>query len=475
MPTSFKIFEPLASAFRLTTPFTTEGWTRTPLSMGCFNWAGKSESFGLPDLWHRQDSNLSLTAFQKKLALWMDNLGIPASEGCVAPVIGMIAMMVEGGSSLTAALTEIQNSLRQMDVTYTFVLPHLHGEGWNGCLTWEGFRFERLDAAKLVYRCNKAKALTLAMFAGKLDSAPSFASPVFRRPLLDLAEVCWRLKTAAIQRYGDKILEAHLQGTSDSHQNAMWQAIEDAFLLPNALGVHLFNFAQLRWLAGAEIWTFYTGLGPGEKFSWVGKQVVMLPLKTPSFGEAQPVLARLAKNYQFDRIRKSKLYPLLQNVSRSLIRSRNHLVGQRVDESFLFLIIAIEQVFSEKENTTQAVTRRTAIVVHRQLNMDYASASKHVGALYDVRSRLVHQGKPVTRQHRSAANSLGGVVVRSIMRLCLLPDAENDGFRERWLKRLDLLVAGIEAEKPPSPGELTENGIMDRVCEQEVVFENFED
>jgi len=72
-----------------------------------------------------------------------------------------------------------------------------------------------------------------------------------------------------------------------------------------------------------------------------------------------------------------------------------------------------------------------------------------------------------------AANKLGIAVFRCLMHLCTTGDANKDGFHERWLKRLDLLVAGFEAEKPPSSAEMAENGILPIGPELDVILENF--
>ena len=155
------------------------------------------------------------------------------------------------------------------------------------------------------------------------------------------------------------------------------------------------------------------------------------------------------------------------------------MMGQRLDESFLLLIIAIEQVFSEREKTTQAVASRTAIAASRALisTTPQPRSTSPLSMMFGADSctkanlrqclrgfRYSYHGDNPT-EDRQAANALGEAVIRCLIRLCLLPGAEEEGFHERWLKRLDYLVAGIEAGKAPSDSELAENGLIEPVPE----------
>ena len=427
---------------------------------------GQTDDFTLPEMWYRQETELSMAALEKKLSRWMAVRSLPASDDSLGAVLGILAAMIEDGTDLVSTLTEFETLIRTVDATHLYVLSGLVGSGgWGNQLTWQGFRFERLNGEALVTRCKKAGALLFAASASHLDGAPSFLSPIFKRTTFDFAELFWRRRSPAIQKHGVALLQAYFEAASDLHVDAMWRAIEDAFLLPDALGLHYFNFTELRWLPGAEVWTFYDGLGPDRIHSWIGKLISLHPIKVPKFDQAAIALEELEKRHQFPRLKASPLFPLLESVSRSLARSTGHLLGERVDESFLFLIIAIEQVFSEKEKTTQAVASRTAIVAHRHLGMDYATAKKHVADLYDARSRFVHQGKPATIDDRMSADELGAAVIRCLMRLCLMPAVTAEGFHEGWQRRLDYLVAGIEAGKQPSDADLVENGIIDPVSE----------
>lgn len=461
MPETFKAFSDFASSFRITQPRDCAGFEQVRLSDEAWSSAETGELCPLPEMWYLPHSTLSIDALRTKLSKWLKGLGLATDDEIVGMTLGVIAVLIEDGQDLVTAISHAKDCIKIVEVTHYHVLPALGGDGWEGNLDWQGFLFERLDSQKLIYRCRKAQAPFHEKAVQELDGAPSLKSPVFQRRLMDFAELFWRLKTPAIRRYGKDLLESYLQRSSQLHVDAMWEALEDAFLLPFAIGHHLLNLSQIRFFPESQTWTCYASLGVGGKHSWVGRRDFYLRMQIPHFDQAQRVLDRASNHFHFSELSKSTLFPLVRAVSSSVIRSSNHLSAQRIDESFLFQIIAIEQVFSEKENTTKVISNRTALIVNPMLKLEWGKAVKHVSDLYDRRSKLVHGGKSVSQENLLDAYDLANAVLRCLMRLCLRQESHQEGFHRQWLKRIDHLIAGIEAGKPPSDADLIENGIID--------------
>lgn len=461
MPETFKVFSSLASDFRLSAPSSSDGWECEVLASSMIRQANELAFFDVPKLWWRANGELRLPALMKKLQRWLQSQNLPASDEIVKIMLGMIAVRTMDGVNLVSILQEMQEAVRAVDVVQIHMLSEEDTSEWIGSLEWAGFRLGPLDASKLAYRCRKAKSVRFEAQARELDGVKSVQSPSTKRTFLDWSDVCWRVRSSNIKRYGPTLLEYHHQYCAHIYAAAMWSELEDAWLIPQALGLHHFSVRDLEKMSGSSTWTILSGLGPSSVHSWIGTTANEEVIRRVDLEKTEAAVIRLADHHNFGALPKSSLFPLIRSVSRSLVRSTAHLLGDREDESFLFLVIAIEQVFSEKQNTTQAVVSRTAIVAHRFLNLSYKEAEKKVARLYDARSKLVHAGASVTTESLLEANDLGEIVLKCLLRLSCGPYAQEKNLHESWLKRLDYLIAGIEAGKPPSEADLIENGIID--------------
>lgn len=457
-----KVFSTFASTLRLSPPVNgEEGWHEEELASMLILQAEATSTFDLPSIWWRDCGELRFTSFHKRLQRWLQSLQVPSSDEVVNVIIGMIAVRIADGLSLATILQELKDAIKYADVTHVHTLPETTNLDWSESIEWSGFRFESLDSSKIVYRCKKAKSDRFERQARGLDGVPSIHSPVLKQLMLDWSDVCWRVKSSNIKKFGPVLLEHYYQLCAKAYTEQMWEKLEDAWLIPQALGLHFFDLATLKNMPGGNTWTCISGLGLLSAISWMGTSFNAEVIRSLDLQQLEKSVKHLSTRYKFEVVEDSSLHPLVRSVSRSLVRSSSHMIGGRKDESFLFLIIAIEQVFSEKQNTTQAVASRTALIAHRFLKLEYYATERKVERLYDVRSKLVHKGINVTTEDLMEANDLGEIVLKCLLRLACGSHAQDKNLHESWLKRLDYLVAGIEAGKPPSDADLIENGIID--------------
>lgn len=460
-PETFRTFDPLAKNFRLTAPNVRDGWESKTLAPSRVRCSRDSDFFDVPELWWRPAGEVRLQAFTKKLQYWLQTQKLPASDEIVDILTGMVAVRVLDGVSLVSILNEMQDAVRGVDVVQIQMLPEEDTSEWLGSLEWRGFRLGALDSDKLAYKCRKAKAAWFEAQSRKVDGVKSIQSPVTKRTLMDWSSVCWNVRSSNIKRFGPSLIEHYHQYCSRVFASAMWSEFEDAWLLPQSLGLHQFDIPAFQRMPGGNMWTILSGIGPSSAHSWVGSTEDEAPIKVLDLDRIAASLTSLSEKLHFNALQKSSLFPLIQSVSRSLVRSTSHLMGGRQDESFLFLVIAIEQVFSQKQNTTQAIVSRTSLVTHLFLQVNFQEAQKKIRSLYDSRSKLVHAGESVTVEGLLDANDLGEAVLRCLIRLACSPRAEEENLHESWLKQLDYLIAGIEAGIPPSDTSLIETGIID--------------
>jgi hypothetical protein len=462
MSDSFEVFTDFVSSFRLSEPTDPSGFSRAEVSDITWMDPNSGVMTAMPAIWFRSDDRLTLKALQAKIQKWLLRLGIATDDKIEGIVTCIIALLSEDGHSLPKSIQLLEQHASEIDVLHWHVLPTKKEDVWQGSMEWDGFAFCRLDAQNLIYRCRKANAINHMTSAGALDGTPAILSPTMKRKILDIGRLFWSLRSLAVQTHGASVLDWYLNHTARLHVSAMWDDLEDAFLIPVALSFPVFNFSTLRSLAGAETWTCYSGIGKNGNQSWIGRGIQLNVVPMPhDLNQVQSLLDNVSKSFQIKEVVDSRLRGLMIQVCRSISRSNSHLWSLRRDESFLFLIIALEQVFSEKENTTKALTRRTAMVVHRALRLTFKEAEKLASRLYDRRCKLVHQGElGVTTDDLLSTRDFANETLRCLVQICARQNSQDPDFHSIWLRKLDYLIAGIDANCPPSETGLFDAGIL---------------
>ena len=241
--------------------------------------------------------------------------------------------------------------------------------------------------------------------------------------------------------------------------------LEKKLLVAVALTGGVLDLAKLKHHPGICYISTYQKFGLEHSHGQVGMQYLQRGTALPGPSFAEKAFRSLDHCYKMSGLPLSPFCTLIQGIARSISRSWTHAYEGRLDEAFLFMIIALEQVFSERSATTQAVASRTAVVTYRALQKQFGEAQKMLLQLYDKRSRLVHGGKPVEYADFECANEVAKCVLETLLRLSceLADDSELDAetTHRDWLKKLDFIKAAIEAGESIEKELLSKCGILD--------------
>jgi hypothetical protein len=130
-------------------------------------------------------------------------------------------------------------------------------------------------------------------------------------------------------------------------------------------------------------------------------------------------------------------------------------------EAYLHLIIALEQLFSSSDNTSQTIAARTAVLAHRQLGMSFSDCYRLLlKEHYAARSRFVHGAIPIPNSLFEGANSITQAILRSLLWLAKREESHSPDFFDGWIRRLDWLVAGYSAGIQSPEAVLDANGVI---------------
>jgi hypothetical protein len=123
----------------------------------------------------------------------------------------------------------------------------------------------------------------------------------------------------------------------------------------------------------------------------------------------------------------------------------------------------LDQLFGERHAKVANVTQRTAIVVHKALDVPLFEAAKRVDRLYDLRSRFVHQGIEPRSDYLAEADLICKEVLMSLMRLRHHEGAREDpDFLRTWLTTLDFYWSACKAGRTIDQEDFADFGIGER-------------
>jgi hypothetical protein len=114
--------------------------------------------------------------------------------------------------------------------------------------------------------------------------------------------------------------------------------------------------------------------------------------------------------------------------------ARAHYGDGLVREAFLYFVIALDHLLGEEGRSVSTVADRTSVVTHRIRSKTFVDEVACVRRVYDVRSRLVHSGSPVTVEDLPEADALTCGVLWAITRVVAAEELET---RDAWVERID--------------------------------------
>lgn len=414
-------------------------------------------------LWFDSTIVPGIDALRKKLRAWLVQLAHPEGDDIVLSLLGLLAYDAERGVSLIDQILKLEGTFVEAETSHFVVLPGPAATASNAQtqLRHDGFSLGPLNDSLLKSRCNRAGSDFFTRYGAQLLGSYAVESPVYRRRLMDWASFLNDQPRMTIESRAYQLVLDYYEAMARYHLDMMWHDFSEKQLLYVGLGHSILNVRQFSREIGTQRITVYLGLtGKKKNAGYVVPTSSQRTFYIPPPTKQAAKLEALQHQYALKSLAGSALYPLLQSVCRSVEQADTFRSEERPDEAFLYSVIALEQVFSERENTTKAVSGRTAMLVHRQLKMDYPAAQRRIEELYDLRSRFVHDGKPVPIGKNLEIAPVVLAVIRSLIHLCRQQESASAEFKKSWLKRLDYLVAGVGAGKPPSEADLMENGIL---------------
>jgi len=465
---SFDIFDALIRSSKFEKPPDEKNWTKTQITAPdqvLLNAEPSDSKVGCVLLWSKPSGKISIGSLQRATMSWLGSRGLVVSENLANTLIAFATHLATEFGGASGFFDELDRLVRQAVVKHVVIVSDFRTTAVQSC-EFRGFNYGplRVDALCKHFRHigSEAFAQDLVSHSGKL----ALESPALHRSIIDIPTLCLRKKEVIDPGTLYLLLENYFQEFSRSHLRLMWNDVETATLIPNALQGGNISLLQIDSLPGMPRYTGYHGFGVDHKHGWVGRQHQQPEFRLPTPRLLDEIIGDLSRLFDLSQVQSTSLMPLVTSIARSISRGWSHAYNGRVDEAFLFMVISLEQVFSSKVATSQHLARRTAVVWHQELGRPFDEMRRLVADLYDNRSRIVHDGESPEFESFLELQEIATSALKAILRFAgkgaCPKSGENADSHARWLKMIDFIASAIEAGQSVPEETLRECGIEQR-------------
>ena len=299
---------------------------------------------------------------------------------------------------------------------------------------------------RLQSRCHRAKSDFYERHQEKLRDRFTLEFPEKKTKCINLKKL---LKDIHRDSTFLKFYENYFEKVAQAVIGQCWEDFTNAQLFAYPFGKEVISPAEFQGMTteygSQHIYIFLDFNSKGNGF--VGGYGPIPTLEKTDFPNAIKEYEKFCKETRTAEVRKSalngKLYTYCTLHKESMILNGKG----RYSDAAIYACIALEFLFTEKKDTSEAVCTRTAALTHKGLGLSFPDAHKELLQLYGIRSAFVHQGKKIHKQDAARLIEYSREVIAVLLRYALEVKAGQDDFWEKWLKELDYTVAGHRAGK----------------------------
>jgi hypothetical protein len=404
-------------------------------------------------IWFKSSGQMQWESLVKRIQAELIYRGHKSKELVVYALLCVYCLDPEKSGNPVESLNWILDKVVSMNLTQFYILPGQTPAEFHR-FTFGEFTIGTLNADRLESRSRKAGSdyylRDYKHLFGRLtverNSAPG--------KMLD-----WRPIKDSISRYQysksdwSRFVEAYYWSLSNEYWDEFWEVFFTSQSILIAAGAPVIRPRLFQMIRGAVPVSIFLS----EEWGHVSPGFVdHLTIDLLGVDKKFPATAeRLKREYGFEGFASNDLHRTLQAYASFVARAELHLAEANLDEAFLHYVIALDLVFGGEQSIAQTVSERVAMIVYRPIGMSFRDAVSAISKAYGVRSKYVHEGRPVKGEMIDQIK----VICREVLHCLLRVQRSNDMGIDQWLSNLDYFVASVEANRAIANEELNINGI----------------
>lgn len=400
----------------------------------------------------KYDGKLRPTVLLRKIHEALSKSPHPGNEAIARRILGIFTVLRPGHPDAVELFNAILNGTTTADVTHFAIYPWIAQEGIPA--EFMGYKCGELRGLSLEYRSTKANSDYYQLHGRRRARHHSMESPVFQRSVIRFGDLYWYAPEHRRIHHElfSSLLLGYYEALSTIYTDAAWEELDRRQAICAASGLELFAVPDISRCPGLGVVTVYLNQSDHPRArgyvvpTTVGMNANSWSGTPPILEKAKTLIEDLEYPYS----------PTLTQVARYVVRARRATEAEKWPDALLNYTIALEMLFSERSQTSQALARRVAVAVSKGVSAEYEPARKETLALYDARSRYVHAGDEPPPEAIAKMEALVANLMEVLLGLERGRRFSDPAGVEEWAKKLDWIAAGFEAGQSPPESVLKE-------------------
>jgi Apea-like HEPN len=414
--------------------------------------------------WYLESENLSFESFVRRVTTDLDRLGHSARPEIVLVILGIFARTRRSPRSSVEQFNLLFEHVVTADLNQyiAFSAPPPAGFQFNvGDFTVGKFNSQRLS-----YQCRKAGSDFFDRFEKDLSQLPlsierkHFSVKTIHWNRLAGLKDGWSIKATGYIDAMTRLRDHFYALLAAVYLEDFFRRMRLAQEVGIALGSDWFDPEPLTRMVGAQFISVFLDIGSDKRGYVSGGGIGALGFQLGGTHLGMPATEKLLREqFGFEGFKNCEIHQTIKTFCHFLALAESHHGERRHAEGFLHHVIALDLLLGEKNASTQNVSKRSAVLTHEPRKISFNNAVAESEAIYDARSKYVHTGKEPEERLWGIVRSICREVVFCLFRLQPAPANHADGFRDRWLKDVDLVIATIQANRAVLDSDLQRIGI----------------
>ena len=234
------------------------------------------------------------------------------------------------------------------------------------------------------------------------------------------------------------LLDCYFQAVADALLDRVVVDTTEKLSLVEAAGIAALDFSSMtRFSLGIHLFTWAKSRA-GSAGCWAICRQPALQLNIPPARIWRDACEWMSSEFGLDSLPDS--HPIdrtARTFARQMQDARTHLAHGRINDAFLYFVIALDHLLGEDGRNVSTVVDRTSVLTHNLRSRTFTDEAARVRHVYNMRSRLVHSGSPITAGDLREADEIARCVLWAITRVVAAGDVKD---RDAWVKTIDKLA-----------------------------------
>ena len=402
---------------------------------------------------------LQLDSALRKIGESLEAAGSPTSRPVALAVLGLIAA-TKGEEAHVQHANQVLRELRWVNLLFNHVAltPPVAADIR---ADYGPMKIEPFDPTRLEYWARRGRA-RWPVDPKDLRGRTALVGTVNDVTVLNIDRLPRSSRLARVHGVAPQaIVDCYYQAVADVLLERAMSATAARLSLVEAAGLAGLDVASLTtWSLGIHLFTWATSPA-GNAGCWAICRQPGLQLNVPPAGIWANARQWLSSEFGLDGFpERQPIDHVAHTFARQMQNARSHLGQRRINDAFLYFVIALDHLLGEDGRSVSTVTTRTCVLTHTMRLRSFDEEVAAVRRIYDVRSRLVHSASDVAEADLREADEIARCVLWALTRVVA---AGAHLTRDSWVEAIDKIAHLYLGDADlVTPDRLETVGVADR-------------